>query len=291
MKNFGVVLGLFVLMAWGCGGGGGGGDEPVAGAVNITAALRCSIGMSGGSIGLTEIPANCGVAEIAGDSFETDQSVMHLAGSSFAPANDGCPPSTLGGPVCIPVFPGSNVRWENLRNGISGSGSSGYQVIGFIDPAWFTIFSWPDLAGWSTRNEAYPAGIPLEMGANLIRVSVDDSNTRGSNEITVTRAVDTTPPAVYSVDPEPDGIYGFRVVVYFAEQLAVDSVTNALQVLDSDQQAVSGLSVYNPLKLTLEWRPAQTLNSGAAYSATLTGIEDLAGNAMIDPYAWSFTVN
>ncbi len=290
MKNSGVVLGLFVLMAWGCGGGGGGDDEPVAGAVNITAVLRCSISMSAGSIGVAEIPANCGVAEIAGDSFETDQSVMHLAGSSFAPANDGCPPATLGGPVCIPIFAGSNVQWENLRNGISGSGSSGYQVVEFMDTGWFTIFSWPDLAGWSTRNAAYPAGIPLEMGANLIRVSVDDSNTRGSNEITVTRVADTTPPAVYKVDPEPDGIYQFRVVVYFAEQLDPASVTNALQVVDSDQQPVSGLPVYDPLKLTLVWRPAQTLDPGAAYSARLTGIADLAGNTMIDPYEWSFTV-
>jgi hypothetical protein len=295
MKISGFVLGLYVLLALGCGGGGGGsggGDEQPTGAVDITYALGCSVSMGGG-IGWIEIPANCGVTGIVGDSFETDQSVIHLSGTSFPPESDNCsnPELTVGGPICIPLFPGSNVQWENLRNGVSGSGSSGYQRIVFMDPVWTTFFARPDYAGWSTRNESYVAGIPLEVGANAIRISVSDSNNSGTSEITVTRVTDVTPPSVHSVDPEPDGIYGFRVVVYFTEQLDLDSAANALQVADSNGQPISGLPVYDSRYLTLIWRPAQALSRGAAYTARLSGVADISGNTMISAYEWSFTVN
>jgi hypothetical protein len=215
---------------------------------------------------MINIPANCEVAKIDGDSFKTDQSVIHLSGSSFGPESDNCsdPPLTLGGPICIPIFPGSNVQWENLSNGASGSGSSGYHIIGFWDPDWFIFSTYPDGAGWSTRNDSYSAGIPLEMGANSIRVSVDDADNSGINEITVVRVTDVTPPSMYKVDPEPGGTYYFRVLVYFTEQLDPSDVTNTLQVVDSNGIPTPGVTEYDPLKLTLVWRPAAPLSRGAA---------------------------
>ncbi|MGW8194715.1 MAG: Ig-like domain-containing protein [Desulforhopalus sp.] len=290
MRIFVAVVGLFVLLAVGCGGGGGDGQQPEA--VNINSALRCSISMGGFDLGMVPIPANCGVAGIAGGSFETDQSFIHLAGSSFGPESDNCsnPTLTLDAPICIPIFPGSIVHWENLTNGVSGSGSSGYHEIGFWDPDWFIFSTYPDGAGWSTRNESYPAGIPLEMGANSIRVSVDDADNSGINEITVVRVTDVTPPSVYEVDPEPGGTYYFRVLVYFTEQLDPSDVTNTLQVFDSNGTPTPGVTEYDPLKLNLVWRPAAPLSRGAAYTARLSGIADLAGYTMVNPYEWSFTV-
>lgn len=48
---------------------------------------------------------------------------------------------------------------------------------------------------------AYPIGIPLEMGANIVRVSVSDASLDGATQITVTRVVDVTVPEVHSVEP------------------------------------------------------------------------------------------
>jgi hypothetical protein len=129
------------------------------------------------------------------------------------------------------------------------------------------------------------------MGANTIRVSVEIQNHSGASNITIIRVADVTPPSVYSVEPEPDGTYYFRVVVSFTEQLDPESITNALQVFDSTGQPATGTTVYDPLKLSLTWRPAPVLSQGAVYTARLSDIADVAGNMMPSPYEWSFTVN
>lgn len=156
------------------------------------------------------------------------------------------------------------------------------------EPGWYLVGTL-NLAGWSTQSTSYPSGIPLQMGANSIRVSVEDADHIGSSDITVTRVVDTTPPSVFAVDPEPDGTYSWRIVVYLGEQLDPQRVAGSLEVFDNNGQPVAGTTVYDPLKLNLEWRPESSLTSGAAYSARLSNIADLAGNTMIAPYEWSFT--
>lgn len=299
MRTLTLVFGLFALLAGGCGGGGGDGDgdgdEQGPGAVNITSASSCSIGMEGRGVGgIVKIPANCEVASITGDSFETDQSVIHLFGSSFGPESDNCsdPPLSFDGPICIPIFPGGDVQWKNLSNGISGVGSIGYNVLGFLNQDWFIIStSVQGNTGWSTHDVLTDStGVALAMGTNLIRISVDIQNKSGTDEITVIRIPDVTPPSVYNVDPEPDGIYYFLVEVSFTEQLDPQSVTNALQVFDSNGQPATGMTVYDPLKLTLTWRPTPALSQGAVYTARLSDIADLAGNMMPGTYEWSFTV-
>ncbi len=294
MRTIAFVVGLFVLLAAGCGGGGGGDDEQKSGDVNTTSALRCSINMAGIDYGFVKIPANCEVARVDGESFTTDQSVIHLSGSSFGPESDNCPdPSlTLGGPICLPIFPDGDVKWQNLSTGVSGYGSIGYHVLGFLDPDWFILpTAAQGSAGWSTHNVLTDStGIALAMGPNTIRVTVDIQNNSGTDELTVIRIPDVTSPSVYTVEPEHDGIYYFLVVVSFTEQLDPESVTNALQVVDSFGQPATGTTVYDPLKLTLEWRPTQALSRGAAYTARLSDIADVARNKMIEAYEWSFTV-
>jgi hypothetical protein len=292
MRILAVTLGFFVLLAVGCGGGGE--DEQKSGEVNTTSALRCSINMEGIGYGLVKIPAHCGVVRIDGDSFITDQRVIHLSGSSFGPETDNCsdPSLPLAGSICLPIFPGGDVHWQNLSNGVSGDGSIGYYVIGFLDPDWYFLSTAAQgSSGWSTHNTFTDSkGIELAMGANSIQISVDIQNNTGTDEITIIRIPDVTSPSVYNVEPEPDGIYYFRVLVFFDEQLDPDSVENALQVIDSLGQPTTGMAVYDPLKLTLEWRPADTLSRGAIYTARLSDIADLAGNKMIATYEWSFTV-
>ena len=289
MRTLVLLPALLAFIAAGCGGGG----EPQLGPVNITVASSCSVNVAWASpLTLQKFPDNCSVWRIDDSNFETDQSVIHLSGSSFAPESNNCPPSSIGGPPCIPVFPGNNVRWANSSNGVAASGVGGYAVpasLELAEPGWYLVGT-IDWAGWSTQSDSYRTGIQLQMGANSIRVSVEDADHIGSREITVTRVVDTTPPSVYGVDPAPDGTYYWRIVVYFAEQLDPERVAGSLEVFDSNGQPVAGTIVYDPLKLNLEWWPESSLTGGAAYSARLSNIADLAGNTMITPYEWSFTV-
>lgn len=288
MKAHALVPALLPFIAAGCGGGG----EPMRGPVNITAASSCSVNMASAvAWSLDKFPDNCPVWQIDGSSFETDQSVIHLSGSSFAPESN-CKPN-IGGPPCLPAFPGNNVRWENNSNGLAGSGAGSYAVLATValpQPGWYLVGTL-EVAGWSTQNATYQTGIPLKMGANSIRVSVEDRDHIGSSEITVTRVVDTTPPTVYSVDPAPNGTFYYRVLIYLAEQLDPQRVAGTLEVVDSNGQPVAGAIVYDALKLTLEWRPGASLTPGATYSARLSNIADLAGNTLTTPYAWSFKAN
>lgn len=280
---------VFAVVLAGCGGG----DDPgQLRPVEISQAMQCAMTL-GAPTGIRAIPANCGVTQIDGNSHETDQSVIHLYGRSFGSASSGCPPPEFFGPPCFPRFPSSHtVSWNNLTNGTSGAGSSGYGVLGLLNSDWIVFSRSPsdDVAGWSTYSTfTDPAGIALDMGPNTIRVSVSESGRSRAAEITVTRVIDVTPPTVHSVDPIDGGRYVFRVVVFFTEQLDPASVATALQVIDGTGQVAPGTSLYDPLRLTLEWRANPALNGGAACTARLSGVADVAGNTMIDTFEWSFT--
>lgn len=291
MRAHVLVPALLGLIAGGCGGG----DMPLEGPVVIGEASSCPVDVVYASpIGPIKFPDNCPVWQIDGGNFETDQSVIHLSGVSFAPESNNCsnPPLTLGGPICIPIFPGNTVRWMNVSNGIEGSGTGGYGVLGtaeYLGPGWYVVPTGGEKwAGWSTQNDSYPTGIPLQIGVNSINVGVVDADHIGSSQITITRVVDTTPPTPFSLDPAPDGRYYSTVIVYFAEQLDPQRVAGSIEVFDSNGQPVAGTIVYSPLKLRLTWRPDSTPPSGV-YSARLSNIADSSGNTIAAPLEWSFT--
>jgi hypothetical protein len=57
-----------------------------------------------------------------------------------------------------------------------------------------------------------------------------------------------------------------------------------------DTTAVTGLVAYAAIGDTLTFTPAASLASSTLYTATITnGVTDLAGNAMVDNYVWTFT--
>lgn len=268
---------------------GSDGDSDKERNVEITTVLRCGIDQPiHWHPAPLQIPDNCPSEPISGRMYETDQSAVHLMGSSFEPESESCsnPPynSTL---PTLPYLSGSyEVTWKNLTNGASAEGSA--------QCAWDLLSSPDRTVNWSSHKfrhaslPQYLEGIPLKLGENVIRISAHDSGLRGMAEIKVTRVADITLPAVHSVDPEPGGTYYFRIVVYFDEQLDLASTMNALLVVDDIGMPVPGMSDYDPLDLAIVWQPQTELDPATTYTAEISGISDLAGNVMAAPYQWSF---
>jgi hypothetical protein len=226
--------------------------------------------------------------KIEGGSYVTDQNTIHLSGTSSDPEDTGCPEPTTFDEAFIPCLPVSpynyQMSWTNSTNGASGNGQVKFVGFSYSSVGWSTY----DVTG-VTIGYADPKGIPLEMGSNRVQVTTTNSGLNGNAEITITRVVDVTPPTVHSVDPEPGGTYGWRIVVYFSEQLDPASVITAISVVDDNAQSIAGTSEYDPLKLKVVWRPQSPLIRGSSYTARISGVTDWAPNVMIDTYEWSFT--
>ncbi len=104
-------------------------------------------------------------------------------------------------------------------------------------------------------------------------------------------AADTAPPAVTGTSPSGDanGVpAAAAVTATFSEALDAATVTTAtFTVKDAANAAVAGTVAY--AGGTATFAPA-SLAPGTTYTATLTtGIQDAAGNALAQEYAWSFT--
>ena len=272
------ILVVTVIIVSACGGSSGSKKSQF---VEISSALRCAIRPRS----FIYIPDNCMLEKIGGGSYVTDQNTIHLRGISSAVEDDGCPEPTFELIICIPTFPYNyGMSWINSTNGASGNGDVAF--IGLLN----------DPVGWSTYDPAGvtigyadPKGVPLEMGSNTIQINTGNSGLRGNAQSPITRVVDVTPPPVHSVDPEPGGTYGSRIVVYFSEQLDPASVVSAINVFDNNSQPVPGTSEFDPLKLKATWRPHSTLSPASSYTARISGVTDWAPNVMIDSYEWSFT--
>lgn len=265
-----------------CGSSGGGNDD-VEQVVTVSKASRCAFEVPAGQ------PDNCMVEEIPGETFVTDQVVIHLSGTAPEAEDDGCPDPglTLGGPVCAPPpFPVAyGVGWMNESNGASGSGDVRF-LIAPLGPVRWRTYGTLDFS-----NSAIGKGIPLDFGPNRIRVTTSNSDLTGNGQVTITRVTDVTPPTVFRVLPEPGATSGSRnrITVYFEEQVDPASLVGAISVFDGMAQPVPGTTDYDPLRLQATWRPDTPLDSASTYSARIAGVTDWAPNVMLAPYDWSFT--
>ncbi len=224
---------------------------------------------------------------MSGDSYVTDQSAMYFFGRSFEPKSESCSDPLFADPSSsIPYLDGGYIiNWTNLTNGSSASGSANCMpgiISGKLTVRWNTFKVLPAYL------LTYPIGIPLDMGANMVRVSASDASLDGATQITVTRVPDVTVPEVHSVEPVDGETFSFRIVVYFEEQIEPTSVTGALLILDENAQPVVGTTVYDSADLTVSWRPDFALEAGKTYTASVSGVMDLSGNILTTPYQWSF---
>jgi len=100
---------------------------------------------------------------------------------------------------------------------------------------------------------------------------------------------DTTPPTVTGQSPAA-GATGVataaRVTATFSEP--VQPATVAMSLRDAGGAAVAGSTAYDGTSQTATFTPGAALQTSTAYTATVTGARDLAGNQM-SPVSWSFT--
>ena len=104
-------------------------------------------------------------------------------------------------------------------------------------------------------------------------------------------AADITPPTVISTSPSTGAVAvptGNSLLATFSEAMDPTTITNVTFNLAQGLVPVAGSVVY--VGVTGTFTPATSLAANTNYTATITtGVKDLAGNAMVANYAWSFT--
>jgi hypothetical protein len=138
---------------------------------------------------------------------------------------------------------------------------------------------------FSTTYTAHLSGAIKDLAGNaLVPVSWDFS--------TAAPPPDTSPPTVQAVSP-PDGVAGVGtatdVTVHFSEPIDSTTITSADFTLASSAGAVIDSVSYNNDTNTATLHPSTLLAAGTTYTAHISGVQDLAGNALVAPVSWSFT--
>ncbi|MBA4309495.1 MAG: hypothetical protein C0425_04085 [Chlorobiaceae bacterium] len=100
-----------------------------------------------------------------------------------------------------------------------------------------------------------------------------------------------TPPIVSSTDPAnlATGVaLNQRVAATFSKTMDASTITSATFTLNQGANSISGFVSYTGLTAT--FAPASNLLPNTLYTATITtGARDLAGNALVNNYVWTFT--
>ena len=249
---------VLLTLAAACGGGGGGdGDDSPPPDPN--APTRKGFG----SVEITTPSSS---------SHSTESDSIHLGGTAFiSPTNFVCCSGSADDT-------GVGVSWSSSRGG-GGFTSQSVDLCFFI----FTPF---------LCHHTWSAAVPLAVGANVIRVTAADSSGNvGTDTITVTRLPDSRPPTVMGTNP-PNGAVGVptnaSLTAQFSEDVDASSVSLAtFQVLHTNGTSAPG--IVELIGRTAIFTPTVPLTSSTTYTATITGVKDLAGNAMAAPYSWTIT--
>jgi len=104
-----------------------------------------------------------------------------------------------------------------------------------------------------------------------------------------TNANDTTPPTIAARAPSPNATgvpVSVKPTVTFNEPVTASSITMSLSKGGS---AVSGSVAYDAASQTATLTPVAALQYSSAYTVSVSGARDQAGNAMPSPVTWSFT--
>jgi hypothetical protein len=154
------------------------------------------------------------------------------------------------------------------------------------------------------------SGSTFALGTTTVNCSATDAagnTTRGSFNVTVVAATDTTAPTVFSTNP--GGNHGTmtnrasNVTATFSED--VQNVNATTFKLEQVKVSRKGVETTSPVAATVTsasgtvtqgasatLNPSKDLQKGSTYRATLTsGVTDTAGNALSAPYTWTFQVS
>ncbi len=192
----------------------------------------------------------------------------------------------------------------------TGESSSGWQQVALSQPVpvqanttYVASFFSPggsyaaDVGFFTTDFDAAPLHAPA--GGNGVYVygggfPTDTSSDTNYWADVVFAPADATPPAVTAVMPADGSVNvgaGTHVSATFSEPLNGGSVNaGTVRLRTAAGAAVRAAVGYDAAARTATLTPASPLASGASYSATVAGVEDLAGNVLATPRTWSFTV-
>ena len=103
---------------------------------------------------------------------------------------------------------------------------------------------------------------------------------------------DSLAPTVSSTNPL-SGATGVAIITAsFSEAMNVSTVTNTNFFVNGPLSSVGGSVAYNSTTHIARFTPTSPLAAGTTYTATiLTGVKDVAGNALAANYVWSFTTS
>ncbi|MDD1444424.1 Ig-like domain-containing protein, partial [Dolichospermum sp. ST_sed3] len=132
-------------------------------------------------------------------------------------------------------------------------------------------------------------------GASGVKDLAGNALTNNYSWSFTTAAVDNIPPTVISVSPASGATgvsNGTTIIANFSEAVNVSTVTGTtFQLRDAGNNLVAAAINTSSGQTTLT--PSAALATSTVYTATITGgasgIKDLAGNALVNNYSWSFT--
>jgi hypothetical protein len=158
-------------------------------------------------------------------------------------------------------------------------------VSGFISYSGSTAIFAP--ANYLTPNTIYTATITTgakDLSGNALANNYVWSFTTGAAAVVV-------PPTVISTDPA-NAATGValtkQIAANFSTTMDASTFTSATFTLAQGTTSVSGFTSYSGTKAI--FAPASNLIPNTMYTATITtGVKDLAGNALVSNYVWTFT--
>ena len=105
--------------------------------------------------------------------------------------------------------------------------------------------------------------------------------------------VDTVAPNVIATNPPNHAIGVSNVSASFSEAMDASTITTTtFAMVGPDGTSVSGHVTYDATTDIASFTPDRTLAPGTNYSARVTtGAKDVAGNALVNDFVWSFTTS
>jgi hypothetical protein len=244
------------------------------------------------------VNANTGLVVMASD--KNGRVYLHNAVAIGSPPPDTTPPtvgarSPSGG--AVGVDPAANVTAtfsEALDAAtvgaasvsLSGPGAVSVPAAVSYDAASKTVTLNPSAnLGFSTTYTVQLSGAITDLAGNPL-APVSWSFT------TAAAPPDTTPPTVSAVSPingTSEINLSADVTATFSEPMDSTTIAGSSFTLTVGQAAVVGIVSYDAATQTATLRPSRPLAANTTYTATISGVKDLAGNALVAPVTWSFS--
>src|SRR5262249_23582453 len=132
--------------------------------------------------------------------------------------------------------------------------------------------------------------LPSGPGQKLRVMATDGFNTSYSTHnvsISNPLVVSSVEPADTSTGVDADT----PITMVFGTPINASTLFSGFKMVkQGDPSGLGGTMTYDPAVQTAVFQPDSTLLNNTAYVVTLTGVQDVNGNALPAPFSWSFTI-